>query len=97
MTFSEPTEKGRPRIEYHASIDMAKELAMVENNDKGKQARRYFLECERIAKAGPALPDLSDPVVLVQLLTEHASKRIEAERRTQICVDHTRLGARVYA
>lgn len=29
----------------------------------------------------PALPDLSDPVVLVQLLTEHASKRIEAEKR----------------
>lgn len=28
-----------------------------------------------------AVPDLSDPVVLVQLLTEHASKRIEAERR----------------
>lgn len=29
----------------------------------------------------PAIPDLSDPVVLVQLLTEHASKRIEAEQR----------------
>lgn len=29
----------------------------------------------------PALPDLSDPVVLVQLLTEHASKRVEAEQR----------------
>lgn len=27
------------------------------------------------------LPDLSDPAVLVQLLTEHASKRIEAEQR----------------
>lgn len=27
------------------------------------------------------LPDLSDPAVLIQLLTEHASKRIEAEQR----------------
>jgi len=30
------------------------------------------------------LPDLSDPVVLVQLLTDHASKRIEAEQRAAV-------------
>lgn len=35
-------------------------------------------------EATPRLPDLSDPVVLVQLLTEHASKRIEAEKRAQV-------------
>lgn len=29
----------------------------------------------------PAIPDLSDPVVLTHLLMEHASKRIEAEQR----------------
>jgi prophage antirepressor-like protein len=29
----------------------------------------------------PTLPDLSDPVVLVRLQTEHASKRVEAEQR----------------
>lgn len=32
---------------YHISLEMAKELAMVENNDNGKEARRYFIECEK--------------------------------------------------
>ena len=41
---------GRPSIEYHLGLDMAKELSMVEKTDKGKQARKYFIQCERIAK-----------------------------------------------
>ena len=34
-------------IEYYITLDMAKELSMVERNEKGKQARRYFIECEK--------------------------------------------------
>lgn len=37
----------RPRKEYFITLNMAKELCMVENNEKGKQARRYFIECEK--------------------------------------------------
>ncbi len=41
---------GRPKKEYVIKMDMAKELAMVENNEKGRQARKYFIKCEKKLK-----------------------------------------------
>ena len=37
-------------LDYALTIDMAKELSMVENNVKGKEARKYFIECEKKVK-----------------------------------------------
>lgn len=41
---------GRPKTEYHLSLDMAKELCLVENTEQGKKARRYFIEVEKQAR-----------------------------------------------
>lgn len=36
--------------EYIITIDMAKELSMIQRTEKGKQARLYFIECEKKLK-----------------------------------------------
>lgn len=82
--LSESPKRGRPTREYALSLDMAKELAMVERTDRGKQARQYFIECERRAQADP-LAALHDPVQLRALLLENTAERIaQAERLEEI-------------
>ncbi len=46
-TFSKILEKGRPSTEYLIRLDTAKEMAMLERNDIGKQVRKYFIEVEK--------------------------------------------------
>jgi len=50
VTVSKNLENGGRTKEYFLSIEMAKELSMVENNEKGRQARKYFIECEKKLK-----------------------------------------------
>ena len=36
--------------DYAMNMDMAKELSMIQRTDKGKEARQYFIQCERQLK-----------------------------------------------
>ena len=38
---------GHNRIDYRLTLDMAKELALVENNEIGRAVRRYFIQAEK--------------------------------------------------
>lgn len=51
--------------DYILKIDMAKELSMVEGNEKGSLARRYFLNCEK--KLKEVLPQLSEMEMIVKI------------------------------
>ncbi|WP_375607544.1 MULTISPECIES: antA/AntB antirepressor family protein [unclassified Bartonella] len=72
-------------INYHLTLEMAKELSMVERNEKGKQARQYFIECERRAKqvVTPQI-DYSSPQVMLGVLTHLKN---ENERKDIIIED----------
>lgn len=66
---------GRPSMGYFITLGMAKELAMVERNKKGKQARKYFIECEERLKVNkqPVQPigKMEDAVRGSLLLSQH--------------------------
>lgn len=77
------SEGGRPSQEYRCSLDMGKELCMVENNEKGRIARRYFIECERrlLSNQYPA-PAAPSPL----------SKRTDPERKALTAIISTWVG-----
>jgi len=44
FTLHKFVERRATVIDYHLTIEVAKELAMIENNEKGREVRRYFID-----------------------------------------------------
>ncbi|MBB4077103.1 phage anti-repressor protein/phage antirepressor YoqD-like protein [Bartonella fuyuanensis] len=56
-------------INYYLTLDRAKELSMLENNQKGREARLYFIECEkRVKQVVTPQIDYSSPKAMIGFL-----------------------------
>lgn len=65
--------------EYAITLDMAKELCMVENNAKGREARLYFIQKEKEASGQIAVPQMSQ----MQILQQIVNNAVEQERKNK--------------
>ena len=75
VSLTENLVSGGKQNVFHISIDMAKELSMLERNDKGKQARLYFIECERMAKSKQVPQSFAEALQLAA----NQAKQLEAQ------------------
>ncbi len=82
QSFSQKNEKGgRPKTEYIIKLDIAKEMAMLERNDIGKQVRRYFIRIEekykQLQKPKSALQILQDAMLEVDKKIEIVNEDLQ--------------------
>lgn len=74
-------------IDHHMKLDMAKEVAMIQRTDKGKQARRYFLQLEKMWN--------SPEMVMKRALQFADQKVIEMQERIKLDEPYTTFGKAV--
>ena len=77
--------RGQNEYDYAITIDMAKELSMVENNEKGKKARKYFIQCEKKLKGinQPKLPTTYKEALLQLVEAEEEKERLQLANKQQ--------------
>ncbi len=59
---------GRPAINHQLSIEMAKEICMLQRNEKGKQARQYFIQLEKL---------WNSPEMVMKRALEFANQKVD--------------------
>ena len=72
------------KIEYFVTLDMAKQLAMVENNEKGMQVRKYFIECEKKLTQPKPMTQIELIAVIANQMAEQERKSLELDNRLQV-------------
>ena len=93
------TPSGQTKKDHIIKLDTAKEMAMLERNEKGKQVRRYFIRVEKKYKAASLATQYLSPQLQVMInleieqkrqaeKLEHVEERIESIREV-VAIDTT--------
>lgn len=80
------SEGGRPEHIYRITLDMAKELAMVEGSEKGREARRYFIDVDKQYRE--MLEKERNGIMVLSLEEQKALSRTEQVKGTEGCKRH---------
>lgn len=64
----ENSKGGRPSTDYQITVEMAKEIAMIQRSEKGKQARQYFIQLEK---------NWNSPECVMNRALEYSKKQLE--------------------
>lgn len=82
------TPSGQSKKDHIILLDIAKEMAMLERNEKGKQVRRYFIEIEKKYKEQiQPMSQLEIARMSLDMLIEQ-EKRLNAIEEKQTSVDN---------
>lgn len=68
-------------INHHISVEMAKKLSMVERNERGNEARNYFIDCKQQVRQPPQLNDTN---WLRDSLLTYTEKVIELQEQVDV-------------
>ena len=68
-------------IDHAISIDMAKEISMIQRTEKGKTARQYFINCEKKLKEVKKLSPMELMELQFKALKEHEEKIAQVENK----------------
>lgn len=68
-------------IDHAISIDMAKEISMIQRTEKGKIARQYFINCEKKLKEVKKLSPMELMELQFKALKEQKEKIAQVENR----------------
>jgi anti-repressor protein len=68
-------------VDHHIKLDMAKEIAMIQRTEKGKQARQYFLQLEKM---------WNSPEMVMKRALEYADRQVK-KLEEQIQIDKPKV------
>jgi anti-repressor protein len=88
LKFGEPENQlfgnPNPKVDYVLSLDCAKEISMLQRSEKGKEARKYFIECEKQLLKPKEISRKELAQMVIDLENEKEALAIESHKKTEL-------------